>query len=149
MVQTVEVMSRERLDRYITEAAKAAGYEVGFGVTGCDLNLRHWWVAYARQSTREQAENDRLGEYLLTCARLAKQNGGIVPREYVIYDAESSEDLNRTGMIWLRKELIAGRRVAGIVIPFQGRLSADPLHQLAFERECAYYDVRGSIWGCP
>ncbi len=59
-----------------------------------------------------------------------------------IYDAESSEDLNRTGMIWLRKELIAGRRIAGIVIPFQGRLSADPLHQLAFERECAYYGIR-------
>lgn len=139
---TIEVMNKERLDRYILEAAKAAGYEEGFGVTGCDLNLRHWWVAYTRQSTREQAENDRLGEYLLTCARLAKQNGGIVPREYVVYDAESSEDLNRPGMIWLRKELIAGRRIAGIVIPFQGRLSADPLHQLAFERECAYYGVR-------
>jgi len=135
-------MGKERLNRYVLEAAKAAGYEEGFGVIGFDLNHNHWWVAYTRQSTREQAENDRLGEYLLTCARLAKQHGGIVPREYVIYDAESSEDLNRPGMIWLRKELIAGRRIAGIVIPFQGRLSADPLHQLAFERECAYYGVR-------
>ena len=142
MVQTTEVMSRERLDRYITEAAKTAGYEEGFGVVGCDLGHNHWWAAYSRQSSREQAENDRLGEYLLTNAKLTKQNGGIVPREYVIYDAESSEDLNRPGMIWLRKELIAGRRIAGIVIPFQGRLSADPLHQLAFERECAYYGVR-------
>jgi len=138
----IKVMNRERLDRYIVEAAKAACYEEGFGITECDLNLKTWWVAYTRQSTREQAENDRLGEYLLTCARLANQNGGIVPREYVIYDAESSEDLNRSGMNWLRKELIAGRRIAGIVIPFQGRLSADPLHQLAFERECAYYGVR-------
>jgi DNA invertase Pin-like site-specific DNA recombinase len=142
MAITTEAMGKERLNRYVLEAAKAAGYEEGFGVTGCDLNLRHWWLAYARQSTREQAENDRLGEYLLTCARLAKQNGGIVPREYVIYDAESSEDLNRPGMIWLRKELITGRCIAGVVIPFQGRLSADPLHQLAFERECAYYGVR-------
>jgi DNA invertase Pin-like site-specific DNA recombinase len=142
MGQTAEVMSRERLDHYISEAAKTAGYEEGFGVAGCDLSLNRWWVAYNRQSTREQAENDRLGEYLLTNARLAKQNGGIVPREYVIYDAESSEDLNRPGMNWLRKELIAGRRIAGIVIPFQGRLSAEPLHQLAFERECAYYGVR-------
>jgi len=139
---TTEVMNKERLEQYILEAAKAASYEEGFGVTGCDLNLRHWWVAYARQSTREQAENDRLAEYLLTCARLAKQNGGIVPREYVIYDAESSEDLNRSGMIWLRRELVAGRRIAGVVIPFQGRLSSDALHQLAFERECAYYGVR-------
>ncbi len=142
MGQTAEVMSRERLDLYITEAVKIAGYEEGFGISGCDLGQRHWWAAYNRQSTREQAKNDRLGEYLLTCARLAKQNGGIVPTEYAIYDAESSEDLNRSGMIWLRKELIAGRRIAGIVIPFQGRLSADPLHQLAFERECAYYGVR-------
>ena len=142
MVQTAEVMSRERLNHYITEAAKAAGYEEGFGVAGCDLSLNRWWAAYSRQSTREQAENDRLGEYLFANAKLTKQNGGIVPREYVIYDAESSEDLNRPGMIWLRKELIAGRRIAGIVIPFQGRLSADPLHQLAFERECVYYGVR-------
>jgi len=139
---TMGVMNKERLDCYILEAAKVADYEEGFGITGCDLNDNRWWVAYTRQSTREQSENDRLGEYLLTCARLAKQNGGIVPREYVIYDAESSEDLNRPGMIWLRTELIAGRRIAGIVIPFQGRLSADPLHQLAFERECAYYGVQ-------
>jgi len=142
MVQTAEVMSRGRLENYITEAAKTAGYEEGFGVAGCDLTLKRWWAAYNRQSTREQAENDRLGEYLLTCAKLTKQNGGIVPNEYVIYDAESSEDFNRPGMIWLRRELIAGRRIAGIVIPFQGRLSAEPLHQLVFERECAYYGVR-------
>ena len=53
-------MSQERLDRYIEEAAKAAGYEEGFGVMGCDLNLKTWWAAYSRQSSREQAENDRL-----------------------------------------------------------------------------------------
>jgi len=142
MGQTAEAMSKERLDHYISEATKTAGYEEGFGISECDLGQHHWWAAYNRQSTREQSENDRLGEYLLTTARLAKQNGGIVPKEYVIYDAESSEDLNRLGMNRLRKELIAGRRIAGVVIPLQGRLSADPLHQLAFERECAYYGVR-------
>jgi len=155
MTQTIEVMSKERLDRYVVEAAKAAGCEQGFGVRGCDLNLRHWWVAYTRQSTREQAENDRLGEYLLSCAKLARQIGAIVPCEYVIYDAESSEDLNRPGITRLRRELIAGRRIAGVIIPFQGRLSADPLHQLTFERECAYYGVQviygdapgGQDWG--
>jgi DNA invertase Pin-like site-specific DNA recombinase len=138
----IEVMSKERLDHYILEASKAAGYEQGFGITGCDLKLNTWWVAYNRQSTREQSENDRLGEYLLTCARLAKQNGVIVPREYVIYDADSSEDFNRPGIIHLRGELINGRRISGIIIPFQGRLSADPLHQLTFEKECDYYGVR-------
>ena len=155
MTQTIEVMSKERLDRYVVEAAKAAGCEQGFGVRGCDLNLRHWWVAYTRQSTREQAQNDRLGEYLLSCAKLTRPNGAIIPREYVIYDAESSEDLNRPGITRLRKELIAGRRIAGVIIPFQGRLSADPLHQLTFERECAYYGVQviygdapgGQDWG--
>ncbi|MDP2916340.1 MAG: recombinase family protein [Dehalococcoidia bacterium] len=152
---TTEVMNKERLDRYILEAAKAAGYTDGFGVTGCDLNLKLWWAAYTRQSTREQAENDRLSEYLLTCAKLAKQRGVVVPREYVIYDALSSEDFNRPGITRLRRELIVGRRIAGVIIPFQGRLSADPLHQLTFERECAYYGVQviygdapgGQDWG--
>jgi len=142
MVQPAEVMSQERLNHYITESAKAASYEEGFGVIGCDLNLRHWTVAYTRQSSEEQAKNDRLGEYLLSCAKLAKQAGEIVPREYVIYDADSSEDFNRPGIIRLRTELIAGRRIARIVIPFQGRLSADPLHQLVFEKECSYYGVQ-------
>lgn len=137
-----EVMNKERFDRYILEAAKAANYEEGFGLTRCDLSQNHWWVTYNRQSTREQSENDRLGEYLLTCARLAKQYGVIVPREYAIYDADSSEDMNRPGMIWLRNNLIVGRHIAGIIIPFQGRLSADPLHQLTFERECNYYSVK-------
>ena len=127
-----ETMSRERLDRYIMEAARTARYEEGFGVMGCDLGLRTWWVAYERQSTKEQAENDRLSEYLLSSARLAKQRGVIIPREYVIYDAESSEDLNRPGMRRLREELIPGRHIAGIIVPFQGRLSADPLHQMTF-----------------
>ncbi len=142
MAAPAKAMPPERLAGYIEEAARAAGYREGFGVAGCDLGQRHWWAAYTRQSTREQAENDRLGEYLLTCARLARQHGGIVPKEYVIYDAESSEDLDRPGMMWLRRELIAGRRIAGVVIPCQGHLSADPLHQLAFERECSYYGVR-------
>ncbi len=56
-------MKKERLDRYILEAAKATDYEEGFGAIGCDLSLSQWWVAYTRQSTREQSENDRLGEY--------------------------------------------------------------------------------------
>ncbi len=76
MVQTAEVMSRERLDQYIKEAAKTAGYEEGFGITGCDLTLNNWWAAYNRQSTREQAENDRLGEYCLPRLDLLNKTAG-------------------------------------------------------------------------
>jgi hypothetical protein len=161
MVSHIEIISEERVDNYIKEAARFAGYEEGFGVTGCDLTRSNWWVAYNRQSTREQSENDRLGEYFLTCAKLAKQYGVIVPREYIIYDAKSSEDLNRPGMQYLRHDLMAGRRISGIIVPLQGRLSAVPLHQLTLEKECEYYGVKlvygdaptGNDWssqtGCP
>jgi len=73
----VEIIKAERLDNYIKEAAHIANYEDGFGITGCDLSKHHWWAAYTRQSTREQSENDRLGEYLLSLAKLAKQLGVI------------------------------------------------------------------------
>ena len=73
MLPDKEVMSQERFDRFIDEAARAAGYEEGFGVRGCDLSQTEWWAVYTRQSRKEQAENDRLAEYLFTCARLAKQ----------------------------------------------------------------------------
>lgn len=155
MLQVQGAMSQERLDGYIDKAAKAAGYEDGFGVVGCDLSLPDWWVAYSRQSLREQAENDHLGEYLLTCAKLAQQRGVIVPREYVLYDAVTSEHLGRPQMTYLRTELIAGRRISGVIIPLQGRLSADPYHQLTFEKECDYYRAEvvygdapsGKDWG--
>ena len=141
MLPQKEVMSQERFDRYIDEAARAAGYEDGFGVRGWDLSRSEWWVAYTRQSRKEQAENDRLAEYLFTCARLAKQKGAVVPREYILYDTVTSEHLDRPHMKKLRGSLIAGRRVTGVIIPFQGRLSADALHQLVFETECEYYGV--------
>ena len=62
--------------------------------SGCDLSLGIWGSFYIRQSLKEQSENDRLGEYLLTSARLAKKADIIVPKEYVIYDVASSEDFN-------------------------------------------------------
>ena len=142
MVSQIELISEERVDTYIKEAARLAGYEEGFGVAGCDLRKRDWWVAYNRQSTREQSENDRLGEYFLTCAKLAKTYGVIIPREYIIYDARSSEDFNRPGMQYLRHDLIAARKISGVIVPFQGRLSASPLHQLTLEKECEYYGVK-------
>lgn len=86
---------------------------------------------------------------------MTKYDAAIIPREYIIYDAKSSEDLNRQGMIWLRQDLIAKRRISGIIVPFQGRLSADPLHQMTLERECEHYGVKlvcgdsptGNDWG--
>ena len=87
MVTSTEIISQKRFDSYIKEVAQSAAYEEGFGVKGCDLSQRNWWAAYTRQSTREQAENDRLSEYFLTCAKIAKQMGVIIPEEYIIYDA--------------------------------------------------------------
>ena len=141
MLLDKEVMSQERFDHFVDEAAKAAGYEEGFGVRGCDLSRKEWWAAYTRQSRKEQAENDRLAEYLFTCARLAKQKGVVVPHEYILYDTVTSEHLDRPDMKRLRGSLIAGRRINGVIIPLQGRLSADALHQLTFETESDYYGV--------
>ena len=91
MGQKTEVMSQERLDHFIKEAAKAAGYEEGFGVPGCDLSLKHWTVAYNRQSSEEQAKNDRLGEYLLTCAKLAKQIGAKISCYWLTTSLEDAQ----------------------------------------------------------
>jgi len=136
------VIPWERMKQFIGQAAVLADYSGGFGVTGCDLNNSGFWAVYIRQSTREQAENDRAVEYLFTCAKLAKIKGLIVPAEYIIYDAKVSEDFNRPGMIHLRGELIGGRLIAGVIIPSQGRLTMEPHHQLTFEKECQHYGVQ-------
>ena len=103
MNRDIEVMSQKRLDHYIDEAARVSDYVKGFGVRGCDLNHGQYWAVTNRQSIREQAENDRLGEYLIACSRLAKQECVTVPHEYIFYDTDSSEDFNRPGMIQLRQ----------------------------------------------
>jgi hypothetical protein len=124
-------------------------YAQCFGVEGCDLSKPKWWAAYIRQSLEEQAQNNRIPEYLLTCARMAKEHDVVVPIEYIIVDHESSEYLDRKNMAYLRKELIAKRHIAGAIFTHQGRLSADPLHQLLFERECAYYGVKFLFGDAP
>lgn len=141
MAKTTEKMSEYRLGRYVEEARSAAGYVDGFGVVGCELNRRDLWAVYIRQSTREQAENDRMVEYLLSCARIAKDKGLVVPNEYIIYDSVTSEHLGRPGIKWLRTELIPQRRIAGVIIPTVGRLSCDDHHRQTFEKECSYYGV--------
>lgn len=67
-VQTAGLISQKELSDLIKVAAEAAGYEEGFGVEGCDLTKARWWAAYVRQSLEEQAQNNRIAEYLLTCA---------------------------------------------------------------------------------
>lgn len=148
-VQKAQPISGEELERLIQIAAKAASYEEGFGLAGCDLSRHVWWAAYLRQSLEEQAQNNRIPEYLLTCARLAKEQGIVVPREYILVDHEYSEYLDRKHMVYLRKELIAKRRIAGVIFTHQGRLSAAPLHQLYFERECTYYGVKFLFGDAP
>ena len=81
-VQTIEYVTKEMLDGYIEQAAKAAGYQKGFGITDCDLSKPIWWAAYCRQSLDQQSHNNRLPEYLLTLARMAKEQGVVVPREF-------------------------------------------------------------------
>ena len=149
VVHAVDQASQGELGDLVKVAAEAAGYEEGFGVEGCDLTKASWWAAYVRQSLEEQAQNNRIAEYLLTCARMAKDQGMVVPREYILVDHESSEYLDRKHMTYLRKELIAKRRIAGVIFTHQGRLSADPLHQLYFERECAYYGVKFLFGDAP
>ena len=149
-----EIVSPEQLDEYVREAAGAAGYP-GFGAVGCDLNRSGWWAAYTRQSLEEQAKNNRLPDYLLTCARMAKEKGVVVPREYILIDHESSEYLDRKHMSHLRNDLIAGCKISGVLVPLQGRLTADAGQQSIFERQCSYYGVEllfgdapsGSDWG--
>ena len=141
MGQMIRGLSQAEYERYVKAAAREAGYEEGFGLLDSDLTQGDWWAVYVRQSLEEQAQNNRIPEYLLTAARMAKEKGVLVPMDYIIVDHESSEYLDRRRMSYLRKELIAKRRIKGTIIPNQGRLSADPLHQLLFERECTHYNV--------
>jgi site-specific DNA recombinase len=141
MLQTKEVMSQEQLDCYIEEAAKAGGHEEGFGVRGCDLTKTNWWAAYIRQSLEEQAQNNRLPDYLRTCAQEARKLGVTVPREYILYDAVTGEHLERPCMMRLR-ELMLGRQISGVIFPALDRLSREPIHVGIFEFQAQYVGVQ-------
>ncbi len=129
------------IDSLILQSSESADYKQGFGVSGCDLSEASFWAAYQRQSQEEQANNNRLPDYLRTCAVEAKKLNVIVPREYILYDLVTGEHLERPAMIYLRK-LIAERRIAGIIFPAFDRLSREPLHQQIFEMEAAHYGVQ-------
>ena len=138
----IDLANSDEMDLIIASAAKAAGYAEGFGLSGCDLIADGWWAAYTRQSTEEQRSNNRLPEYLFTCAREAKRLGVVVPREYILYDAVTGEHLERPMMIRLRSELVPERKIAGVIFPALDRLSREPIHIGIFEFEFDHCRVR-------
>jgi len=139
-VKEIEYVTKQMFDEYIAQATKAAVYEKGFGIVGCDLSMPVWWAAYCRQSLEEQSHNNRLPEYLLTLAKMAKGQGVVVPREYVLYDHVSGEHLSRPNMELLRHELVDRKKVLGILFADLRCLSREPAPQQVFEREC---EIRG------
>lgn len=140
-VQLVEPVNLDAFAEYIKQAAASAGYQQGFGIEGCDLNQGCWWAAYCRQSLDEQGNNNRLPDYLRTCALEAKKLAVAVPNEYILFDLMTGEHFERPKMIYLRR-LIAERRIAGILFPALDRLSREPLHQQIFELEATYYGIQ-------
>jgi len=136
-----ELISQEELSDPMKVAAEAAEYKEGFGVEGCDLTLTHWWAAYQRQSEEEQCHNNRLPDYLRTCALEAKRLSVVVPLEYVLYDVVTGEHPERPDMIRLCR-LVAERRIAGVIFPAMDGLSHEPLHQQIFEIDAAHYGVQ-------
>jgi hypothetical protein len=136
-----ELVSQKELSDLMKVAAEAAAYKEGFGVEGCDLSLTHWWAAYQRQSEEEQCHNNRLPDYLRTCALEAKRICVVVPREYVLYDVVRGEHPARPDMIRLCR-LVAERRIAGVILPALDGLSRESLHQQIFEMDAAHYGVQ-------
>ena len=90
----------------------------------------------------EQRSNNRLPEYLRTCAQKAKRLGVIVPREYIIYDVVTGEHLERPGIVYMRRDLAPARRIAGILFPALDRLSRGPIHLGVFEFEIDHWGVK-------
>jgi len=140
VVKETQTVTEEEFVQYIGEAASAANYQQGFGIAGCDLSMPVWWVGYCRQSLDQQSHNNRLPEYMLTLARMAKDYGVVIPREYVLYDSGTGEHLDRPAMQFLRHELVERKKVLGIFFSDLRCLSREPAPQQVFEREC---EIRG------
>lgn len=139
--QLSDALVENNLQDYITAAAKAAGYE-GFGMKDCDLSKPIWSAAYCRQSLDQQTKNNRLPEYLLTLAKMARDQGVIVPREYILFDHAGGEFLERPYMTYLRHELVHKKRILSILFADLRCLSREPAPQQVFERECEILGIK-------
>jgi site-specific DNA recombinase len=148
-IQIAEPIKTGQLDEYIVEAASAAHYENGFGIQDCDLSKPIWWAGYCRQSLDQQTQNNRLPEYLLTLAKMAKEQGVVIPREYVFYDHETGEHLERHSMAYLRYELAHKKLILGILFADIRCLSREPAPQQVFERECELLGVKLMFGDAP
>lgn len=134
-------MKTQEIDDLVKDlTSRYPEYAQCFGVEGCDLSKPKWWAAYTRQSLEDQAKNNRLPDYLLTCAREAKKLGVVIPLEYILYDTVTGEHLERPNMKNLRN-LMAERNISGIIFPAIDRLTREPLHQQIFEVEATHYKV--------
>jgi hypothetical protein len=71
---------------------------------------------------------------------MAKEQGVVIPREYVLYDHVTGEHLDRPGMQFLRHELVDKKKVMGIFFADLRCLSREPAPQQVFERET---EIRG------
>jgi len=147
--QTIMSITDETLDEYVIQAAKAAGYEKGFGIRDCDLSKPIWWAGYCRQSLDQQTQNNRLPEYLLTLAKMARDYGVVVPREYVLYDHETGEHLERPNMSYMRYELAHKKHILGIMFADIRCLSREPAPQQVFERECELQGIKLMFGDAP
>jgi hypothetical protein len=85
LTTTSSPITRDEFDALIDTVATKPEFRECFAIQGCDLSLNHWWAAYVRQSLDEQSRNNRLPEYLLTCARTAKDLGVLVPHVNISY----------------------------------------------------------------
>lgn len=112
-----------------------------FGLEECDLSKNHYWGSYQRQSREEQAQNNRITDYLLTSALLSVKLNVEIPLEYIWFDTDGSDHLQRKVMIEIRQTYIQKRRIAGIIIPKLDRLSRINTHVAEFERRCEHVGV--------
>lgn len=73
---------------------------------------------------------------------MARDQNVVVPLEYIFYDHETGEHLERLNMTYLRYELAHKKRILGIMFADIRCLSREPAPQQVFERECELLEVK-------